>query len=287
MRVGGAKDAETVCCELVAAARVLSLMIIRNFVEGSTPLLFVHSALGTNREMHALADAFPDRTTILVDLPMHGKEFAWDGPYAPETLGLWLLHKIAAMTATVIPNGQLDVVGYSMGGYVALSAAMQEHPLEVKRIRSVIAHAMKFFWSPDAVSTALSGIDHEALKRSSPKFVEALDRAHAAGARQVLSCVGQFMHCLPSASMTEDVLASLSIPVLLSTGTLDTMVTPDEVLGLWDGLDKRGKLNAQVSLFDDVQHPIKTLNPDRFTDAVLAFLTAVKDSAGQRQNETI
>jgi pimeloyl-ACP methyl ester carboxylesterase len=262
-------------------------MIDHHISEGSAPILFVHSALGTNREMQTLAEAFGDRTTMLLDLPMHGASAEWQGAYTPGALGEWLMNEVSAIPADVMPGGTIDVIGYSMGGYVALQAALLEQSRNVRRIRSVAAHAMKFYWTPQAIETAVAGMDHVRLLQESPKFLQLLEQAHTASAQRVLAAVSEFIESFRANQLTEDMLALLDIPLLLTTGERDEMVPATEVTRLGQALRERGKGSVDVVIFEDVRHPIKTLPAERFRSAVLPFLEAPQDSAERREIETI
>lgn len=80
------------------------------------------------------------------DLPGHGAA-AWDPPYTYERHARAVLERM--------PEGEVDVVGHSMGGIVALALAA----IAPGRVRSVLGLGIKVRWSPAELEqvTALAG----------------------------------------------------------------------------------------------------------------------------------
>src|SRR3954469_23692857 len=93
------------------------------------PLILLHGGIGTG-EMFApiLPDLTAGRRVIPVDLQGHGGTADVDRPLRPELMA----EDIAALLDH-LGLEQADVMGYSLGGIVALRLAIQ-HPARVRRL---------------------------------------------------------------------------------------------------------------------------------------------------------
>ena len=93
------------------------------------PLVLVHGGIGAG-EMFApiLPELAAQRCVITVDLQGHGHTADVDRPLRPESMA----DDIAALVEH-LGLGQADVMGYSLGGLVALRTAIQ-HPQLVRRL---------------------------------------------------------------------------------------------------------------------------------------------------------
>jgi len=86
------------------------------------PLIFLHGFLGAGRDWLPIAQALsPEYCCVLVDLPGHGRhlDVSLETPFS---LASWA--EGLARTLDVLPWPQVTAVGYSMGGRLALYAAL-------------------------------------------------------------------------------------------------------------------------------------------------------------------
>jgi 2-succinyl-6-hydroxy-2,4-cyclohexadiene-1-carboxylate synthase len=91
------------------------------------PLLLLHGFTGSRASWnHLLPRLEADRQIITIDLPGHGDTSA------PETPARAHFQRVATDLAALFP-APLDVLGYSMGGRLALAFAL-EHPQHVRRL---------------------------------------------------------------------------------------------------------------------------------------------------------
>lgn len=111
------------------------------------PLLLLHGGLGST---DMFAPVYPvltaKRQVIAVDLYGHGRTALTDRPFTLEGMG-------ADMDAILakLGYGQVDVMGYSMGGGVAFQLAAQ-HPERVKRLVLVSAGFARDGFYPDILA---------------------------------------------------------------------------------------------------------------------------------------
>jgi pimeloyl-ACP methyl ester carboxylesterase len=116
---------------------------------GGTPLVLVHGGFGLTSMFGALDRWAPDRRVIAVELEGHGHTALSGRPLSLDALG----DSIAAVVREAA-GGQADVLGYSLGGLSALSAAVR-HPELFRRLVLVSVPCRRSGWHPEV----LAGMD--------------------------------------------------------------------------------------------------------------------------------
>jgi pimeloyl-ACP methyl ester carboxylesterase len=95
------------------------------------PLVLLHGGLSSGDMFAALTPVLAaDRRVVLVDLQGHGRTADVDRPFDPETMA----DDVAGLIEHL--GGTADVLGYSLGGEVALRLAIQ-HPERVRNLTLV------------------------------------------------------------------------------------------------------------------------------------------------------
>jgi pimeloyl-ACP methyl ester carboxylesterase len=228
-------------CTVQAASAEFSLFFDTSMVAGTTPVLLLHSALASSDEMKSIRALFSERSTITLDLPGHGRSTESTSSLTTDVIAKAL---DAFLEQLQVP--QVDIVGYSLGGYMALALAT----INPKRVRSVVTHAMKFYWTPNGSENALA------------TFAKATVEQRALAAMD--SIIRTFAHTM----LTADAIRAANIPVLLTTGERDEFVTPNEVARLWSEIrhDK-----ASLTIFPNCGHSLRKLPLDTFEQSVREF----------------
>jgi pimeloyl-ACP methyl ester carboxylesterase len=88
------------------------------------PLVLLHGGVGSSEMFEPLIPQLGGRRVIAVDLPGHGSSPGDDRPLSPE---------LYAEDIAELIDDQADVLGYSLGGEVALRLALQ-YPEKVRRL---------------------------------------------------------------------------------------------------------------------------------------------------------
>ena len=117
-------------------------------VSGSgKPLVLLHGAFGSYEMFGPTADALAaGRQVIGIDLQSHGRSPAVDRAMRFETMA----DDVAALIHH-LGHEQADVMGFSLGGGVALRTAIQ-HPESVRRLVVVSAPFKRSGWHPEMVT---------------------------------------------------------------------------------------------------------------------------------------
>ncbi|HWK27380.1 MAG TPA: alpha/beta fold hydrolase [Solirubrobacter sp.] len=119
-------------------------MTIHSETHGSgDPILLLHGGIGSGAMFASLTPALArTRQVTLVDLPGHGRSPDPGGPLDPIAFA-------DAIAATI--DGRTDVLGYSLGGMVALRLALQ-HPDKVRNLILVSVAASRAGNHPDVIA---------------------------------------------------------------------------------------------------------------------------------------
>jgi pimeloyl-ACP methyl ester carboxylesterase len=134
-------------------ARVNGLRMYYEIHGSGEPLILMHGGVGSTGMFSEIMPTLAGgRQVIAVDLQAHGRTADIDRPLSYEALA----DDIAALMKTLNIQ-KADVMGYSMGGGVALRVAIQ-HPEMVRKLVLVSAPCKKAGWYPE-IQAAMAMFD--------------------------------------------------------------------------------------------------------------------------------
>jgi pimeloyl-ACP methyl ester carboxylesterase len=239
------------------------------------PLVLIHGGVGLIEMFGPLLPALAaGRQVIAVDLQAHGRTADIDRPLTFEAMA----DDIAALI-TWLGLEQADVMGYSLGGGVALQTAIR-HPDLVRKLVLVSAPFSQDGWYPENV-VAMGQMGPAAAE---PMMATPMYQAYAAVAPRLadwpvlLTKLGELLR--QDYDWTAEV-AALTIPTLLVVGDADMVRTAHAVeffalLGGgqrdagWDGA---GRPASQLAILPGVTHYDIFMRPE-LAAAVTPFLDA-------------
>lgn len=243
-------------------------------IEGEgEPLLLLHGGLGSH-DMFAptMPQYTANRQVIAVDLHGHGRTQLGDRQVSPPDIGNDLGVVLAGLG-----YDQVDVMGYSFGGYAALHLAAS-HPDRVRRVAIVSSNFARDGFYPEmlpqqaGVSAAMAD-----MMKGTPMY-----EAYAAVAPDVsefprlLDNMGAFMR---SPYDWREQVKSLKMPVMLVFADSD-MVRPEHIVeyyqllggGLRDaGWQRENMAQNRLAILPGLTHYDLFLSP-RLAETVLPFL---------------
>lgn len=230
-----------------------------------TPLVLLHSALGSSREFDKLRLLYEDRPLIVIDLPSHGQSTTTKNSLTINDLADY----VHSLLIDHLHIPVVDIIGYSMGGYVAIELALMAPNV----VRSIVSHAMKFYWTEQAISEALAGLDPESIKQRSQKGYDILSTIHQAnGFERTAMLASSIIESFKQKQLTAEEVKRLQCPLLLSVGDRDEMVPPEEVSRLYLELPKE---KTYLAIHPNSPHPIAKLDLVSFTAAAREFWKTV------------
>ena len=161
----------------------------------------------------------------------------------------------------------VDIIGYSLGGYVALEMALLSHT----RVRSIISHAMKFYWTKQAISDALRALNWVETQKNE-KRRDRFEAIHVAnGAEAAFRANTELITNFKVSQLTSHDLEQLHVPLLLSVGDNDELVPLIEIQKLYADL---GYDCASLAVHPNTPHPLSKLSPESFERAARQFWRA-------------
>lgn len=239
------------------------------------PVLFLHGALGVRGQFKPLQERFADRSCLTVDFPSHGESRVTGGDMNSQRLAR---DTLALLDALELP--QVDIVGHSMGGYIALVLAH----LAPARVASIATVGTKFYWDDATIGAAAGGLDPVALRARSARYYDALVAAHTGGgAEQALAFTHSLITDFQRWRLDEAMIVASAVPVLTSAGDRDAMVPAAEVMRFYAALDPKFSAAAIVP---GAPHPLQQLPVECFEQIVRRFWSLQAGSEAKAQQDS-
>jgi len=213
------------------------------------PLLLLHGALGAASQVSPLIGFLPPtRNCWTVDLPGHG--FTELGE---ETFDIAGFAHSMIQRMDLFKIEQVDVFGYSMGGYVALYLA-RHFP---HRIGKIITLATKFEWTPESAEKETGKLNPEVIEEKVPAFAQLLDARHKAGNwKELLSKTAAMMIEMGNKNpLEESDFKAIQHTVWLHVGEQDNMVSQEETKAVSELLP-----NGHFIALPDTKHPFDQID---------------------------
>jgi pimeloyl-ACP methyl ester carboxylesterase len=212
-------------------------------------LLLLHGAIGADDQLQPLAQVLAAHYNV------HTLSFSGHGGVAPHAEG----YSIRVFANDVLDYMQLNgleqasILGYSMGGYVALYLAA--HCPE--KIESVMTLATKFQWTEEIAAKEVKMLVPEKIEEKLPAFAATLSQRHAPlNWKDVLHATAAMMRDLGEMPvLTEEVYARIAAPCMLLLGDRDKMVLLEETVAVYKSLP-----NAQMAVLPGTAHPIEQVD---------------------------
>lgn len=222
-------------------------------------LLLLHGAIGSAEQMQPLADELKKHFDV------HTFNFSGHGGLSTD-IDFSIEQFAADLENYIIENNlhTVNVLGYSMGGYVALFLAAKRPEL----FFSIMTHGTKFNWTPEIAEKEAKMLNAEKIEEKIPAFANALkQRHHPADWKIVLEKTATMMKKMgDTPPLSDDLLSKINIPVRISIGDRDEMVTLEETTHVYKTL-----LNSSMQVLPNTKHPVEKINPALIVNASLEF----------------
>lgn len=220
-------------------------------------LLLLHGALGTKQQFRAV------RGTLEESFELYDLNFEGHGgreSNQPFSIALFTENVKAFMDENSLQN--VNIFGYSMGGYVGLDLAVK-HPGYVNKI---VTLGTKFNWTEDSTAREVRMLNPDKIKEKVPKFAQLLAAAHAPlDWENMMHKTAEMMKGIAAgASLNETDLNQLKLEVIIGVGDNDQMVTEEESKKVAALLPK-----GRFRLMEGFPHPIDQIAQKALADYIL------------------
>ncbi len=224
-------------------------------------LICLHGALGTVENFTHIANALNESFDLkLLNFSGHGKGTYWPKDFRIDTFAQELEDFLKQQKLT-----DVAVLGYSMGGYVAL---YHKSHYEDSPISSIFTYGTKFNWSEESVALEIPKLDPVTIQTKVPHLAEQLENLHGERWKQLVRTTAHMMQNLQKLDgLSHEDLADVSCPVIISRGSADKMVSLEESEKAANHL-----LNGRYVEFLDAKHELQSVNPELFVQEIKSFV---------------
>ena len=177
--------------------------------------LFLHGALGCASHWTEIGNTFKEHGHVhLLDFPAHGNSKL--SPVAN-------LNGLSDFLADYIQSNSIEspvIIGYSMGGYVALHAAIKGkiNPAQI------ITIASKMTWDETIAEEGTANLNWNSLAAIKDKLMS----EHGENTEHLFSMTADILRSIGQQPIQKNDLSKLQIPVTMMVGEKDKMVSKEE-----------------------------------------------------------
>lgn len=223
-------------------------------------LLLLHGALGAGDQFAPIVPLLGDRYDLhLLDFEGHGSAPVKSRPFGIE---YFISNAYEYLTRHAIEGAH--IFGYSMGGYVACTLAIQ-HPRLVKRIATL---GTKFHWDQEAARREVAYLDVDKIATKVPHFAHTLAERHtAAGWETVVNRTADLLWSLAErGGLRANDLARLEQPVRVIVGDRDSTVSVAEAQDVYRALP-----HGELEVLPGTPHQLDKVSPERLVYSLTQF----------------
>ncbi len=222
-------------------------------------LLLLHGAMGSQDQWSLLAGQLEnDFTVFRFNFSGHG------GSPVPDSFSVQSFARevIAFLSERSLSN--VYVLGYSMGGYVAIQVALIRPDL----VQRVMTLGTLFAWSPETAAREVRMMNPEVIRQKVPAFAEALQQRHAPEDWMKLMQVtaAMMIRMGNGEALAKDDFQQIKIPVLLCVGSADHMVSRAETERTATWLP-----NGTSTILEGFRHPLESADNRVLCDLIKSF----------------
>jgi len=213
------------------------------------PILILHGALGSASQLEPVKSMLETNGNEVHSLNFSGHEGA---PFQTN-FGIEQFAEDSVQYLQQVQLKQVDIFGYSMGGYVAIWIA-KKYP---DRVGKIITLGTKFDWSIESASKEVKKLNAEKILEKIPAFARILEHRHAPNDWKILlQRTADMMLALgKNPLITKEVLQTIRHQTMICLGDQDDMADRSYSEQVADFLP-----NGKFCLLDNTPHPIEKVD---------------------------
>lgn len=222
------------------------------------PILLLHGALGSTEQLLPLKFLLEQsgRKVFTRNFSGHG-ETPFAGEFGIEQFAKETLQFIHSEDIKLV-----DVFGYSMGGYVALHAVLQQPDL----FNTIVTLGTKLDWSKDSSEQEVKKLNPEKIQEKVPAFAALLAKRHGDDQWETLTQrTAEMMTVLGERPLlTSEQFQKIKQQVVICLGDRDDMTTADFSRSVAAEIP-----NGSFVLLTDTPHPIEKVRIESLAEILL------------------
>lgn len=223
------------------------------------PIVILHGALGSANQLDPVKVAFEAR-----GLSVHCLNFSGHGGKSFQTkFGIEQFAQDVLHYLDTHEPEQVNIFGYSMGGYVALWLA-KTYP---NRVGKIVTLGTKFDWSVESASKEVEKLNAEKILEKVPAFSRILEHRHTPNNwKELLQKTSDMMLALGEKPLlTEAVVRTIDHQTLILLGDQDDMADRNYSEQVASFLT-----NGVFQLLENTPHPIEKVDLKKIVDLCIA-----------------
>ncbi len=217
------------------------------------PLIYCHGLIGHQDECLPLLDTLSAKYEVF--------RFNFSGHGGNPLREEWSIELFAADLRAFIKENAIEnpvILGYSLGGYVALYAILH-FQIPCEKLYTI---GTKWFWDEAICAGEVAKLNAEKIAEKVPQLAEKWAAIHAPNDwRTLLDYCKAFILKMPAVAFTQEQLSRVQVPVVISVGDMDKFVTLEESVHIANSL-----LQGECYTIPETPHPIEKLNIDGFVN---------------------
>ncbi|MDP4797605.1 MAG: alpha/beta hydrolase [Crocinitomicaceae bacterium] len=220
-------------------------------------ILLLHGALGSKNQFNSLIrELEKSRKVYAFNFEGHGGR-ASNQAFTMEN---FVNNVFEFMDVNSLEN--VDVFGYSMGGYVALNCAL----IDAARMGKIITLGTKFDWTPESAVREVKMLNPSIIEEKVPKFAQKLIEEHSVELwKDVLTKTAEMMLGLGNGGAIPDVsFEKIQNEIVLCRGTEDQMVSKLETEKVCSLIPKASHIEL-----DNITHPIERVDVSQLVKIIM------------------
>lgn len=219
-------------------------------------LLLLHGALGSKKQFSALKEELSASFDVYtMNFEGHGGN-ASQNEFSIELFANNVLYYLYEKSIE-----EITVFGYSMGGYVALSAALKN----TEKIKKVVTLGTKFKWDMESAEKETKMLNPSKIEEKVPAFAEKLQQEHHPEDWKVVmnKTAAMMIEMGKGAKLMDADFKKINQTVVIGIGSLDHMVSYEESEYVSELLP-----NSRLIKLEGVKHPIDAIGTDKLIDYI-------------------
>lgn len=230
-------------------------------------LLILHGAIGSQKQFLDLTKLLTDKQNPnFFEHKIHLLDFSGHGGKKFENH--FNINQFTNEVADyIVANNisELDIFGYSMGGYVAINLALKISNNQEKhnfKINKIFTLATKFEWSEAIAAKEIKMLDADKILEKIPQFAQELQNRHYPNDwKEVLAKTANMMIEMGKNSPLKlEELNQIQTEIRIAIGDSDKMVSLQETIDVFNNLP-----NSSLLILPNTTHPIEKVNLERLT----------------------
>ena len=223
-------------------------------------ILLLHGALGSSADFDKLKTLLEKNYIVhSFNFPGHG------GNEMPVSFSIPFFAEYVEEYCRIHSLSGINVLGYSMGGYVSLYLA-HKHPSLIKKI---ITLGTVLYWDETIASKEISKLQPSIIEEKVPQFAASLKAQHHPNDwKEVLNKTANMLQELGRNNLlTSDLLSEIQMPTLVMLGDRDKMVSRAKTIEVYELLPV-----SQLAIFPNTQHPLQGCDEEMMELIIRKFL---------------